>query len=183
MPRQKTISDEEVLSAALTVLGARGTGFTLSELAAHVGLSRATLIQRFGDREAILRRMAEHEVVLTREWLASLPLEHGDGALWQFLEEIVGSMGAGDGFGVRVALAALETDDPQLRRLAGQRYEMVQGAIAERLPDEAGRMERAGHLHAIIAGASMQWVASDRAVGLSDFILSRLRWALDHEHR
>jgi len=182
MPRQKTISDEQVLSAALAVLAAKGTGFTLSEVAEHVGLSRATLIQRFGDRSAILRRMAEHEVAMTREWLASLPIEQGEGALWRFLETIVGSMGAGEGFGVRVALAALETDDPYLRRLAGQRYMLVQRAIAERLPDSPQRLERAQHLHAIIAGASMQWVASDGAVGLSDFILRRLGWALEHEN-
>lgn len=180
MPRPKTVSDDEVLSGALEVLGARGTGFTLTEVAEHVGLSRATLIQRFGDRDALLVRMAEHEVALTREWLNGLPVEQGPKALWRFLETIVGSMGAGDGFSVRVAVAALETANPRLRVLAGQRYRLVQEAIAQRLPEGPDRMERAVHLHTIIAGASMQWAASDGSVGLADYILGRLRWAVDH---
>lgn len=181
MPRPKTVSDEDVLSGALEVLGAKGTGFTLSQVAEHVGLSRATLIQRFGDRDAILLRMAEHEVALTRDWLDGLPVEHGTDGLLRFLETIVGSMGAGEGFSVRVAVAALETENPRLRVLAGQRYRLVQEAIALRLPGGPDRMERAVHLHAIIAGASMQWVASDGSVGLADYIMQRLRWALAAE--
>lgn len=108
MPRPKRISDAKVLDAAVAVLAERGMGaFTLSEIAAKVGLSRATLIQRFGDRDAILRRMAEHEVAATRAYLDSLPVETGPPGLWRFLEEIVGSMGPGDGFAVRVAIAAM----------------------------------------------------------------------------
>lgn len=179
MPRPKTVSDEDVLSAALEVLGSKGTGFTLSDLASHVGLSRATLIQRFGDREAILIRMAEHEVALTRAWLDGLPLESGPGALWRFLETIVGSMGAGEGFSVRVTVAAVESTNRRLRMLAAERYALVQQAIARRLPYGTPQ-EAAAQLHAIIAGASMQWVASDGAVGLSEFILRRVRWSLDH---
>ncbi|GLQ55892.1 TetR/AcrR family transcriptional regulator [Devosia nitrariae] len=180
MPRPKTLSDEDVLASALEVLASRGTSFTLSEVAEHVGLSRATLIQRFGDRDAILLRMAQHEVALTRTWLDSLPVETGPDALWRFLETIVLSMGAGEGFSVRVAIAALEIENSALRVLAGQRYALVQEAIAARLPDTPERAETAAHLHTVIAGASMQWVASDGTTGLSDFILKRLRWAIEH---
>lgn len=178
MPRPKMVSDEEVLAAALDVLAAQGVAFTLSDLAGRVGLARATLIQRFGDREAILRHLAEYEVQATRHWLDSLPPEGGDGALWRFLERIVGSMGAGEGFSARVQIAALETRDPVLKACAARRYQMVQEAIAARLPEGPERQAMAGHLHAVIAGATMQWVATDGAVGLSDFVLARLRWAV-----
>lgn len=180
MPRPKTVSDHDVLSAALQVLGSRGPGFTLSDLAEHVGLSRATLIQRFGDRNAILIRMAEHEVAETRAWLDSLPVEAGPDALWHFLEQIVGSMGSGEGFAVRVTVAALEMENPTLRKLAGERYALVQQAIAARLPPAPDRDQTAVHLHTVIAGATMQWVASDGTTGLSAFVLQRLRWAIDH---
>jgi AcrR family transcriptional regulator len=178
MPRPKTVSDEAVLTGALAVLAARGAEFTLTDLAEHVGLSRATLIQRFGDRDAILLRMAQHEVALTRSWLDSLPVEAGQGALWRFLTTIVESMEPAQGFSARVAIAALEIRDPRLRVLAGQRYELVQRAIALRLPDGPDRKAQAGHIHAIIAGATMQWVATDGSTGLSAFILDRLRWFL-----
>ena len=162
MPRPKRVSDAEVLDAAVAVLAERGIGaFTLSEIAAKVGLARATLIQRFGDRDAILRLMAEHEVEATRAYLDGLPVETGPRGLWAFIEEIVGSMGPGDGFAVRVAIAAMEARDPDLRRLAGRRYALVQDAMATRIPDHPDRQEIARTLHAVIAGATMQWVVSD----------------------
>lgn len=180
MPRPKTISDEDVLAAALEVLAARGAAFTLADLAERIGLARATLIQRFGDREAILLRIAGFEVEATRRWLETLPVETGRDGLWQFLAGIVGSMGAGAGFSARVALAALEAQNPALRDLAQERYGLVQAAIAARLPEGPERAQTAAHLHAVIAGSTMQWVASAGATGLADFVLDRLRWSLDH---
>jgi AcrR family transcriptional regulator len=162
MPRPKRVSDAEVLDAAVAVLAERGMGaFTLSEIAGRVGLARATLIQRFGDRDALLRLMAEYEVAATRAYLDGLPVETGLRGLWSFIEEVVGSMGPGDGFAVRVAIAAMEARDPYLRMLAGRRYALVQDALAARIPDHPDRQEIARTLHAVIAGATMQWVASD----------------------
>lgn len=178
--RPKTISDEDVLAAALEVLAENGDSFTLSDLANRVGLSRATLIQRFGNREAILLRIATYEADATQTWLDSLPLDGAGNGLWPFLEQIVTSMGHGEGFSARVTLAALEARDPALRALAHRRYTLVQGAIAARLPAGPERERTAAHLHAIIAGATMQWVATDGDVGLSDYVLERLRWALTH---
>jgi TetR/AcrR family transcriptional regulator, macrolide resistance operon repressor len=179
MPRPKTVSDRDILTAALQVLGSRGMGFTLTDLAQHVGLSRATLIQRFGDRSALLIRIAEQEIEETRLWLDSLPIRQSPQGLWLFLQEIVGSMGSGEGFSVRVAVAALEAESPELRRLAGERYGLVQQAISKRLPPAPDRAEVASHLHSVIAGATMQWVASEGDTELSQFVLARLRWALD----
>ncbi|WP_408595120.1 TetR/AcrR family transcriptional regulator (plasmid) [Paracoccus marcusii] len=178
MPRPKLVSDEDVLAAALDTLAEQGMTFTLSDLARRVGLSRATLIQRFGDRNAILRHIAEFEVSATRAWINAYPLETGAEGLWKFLEAIVRGMGGGEGFSARVQIAALEVRDPALRALAQERYQMVQTAIAERLPEGLPNKETAAHLHAVIAGATMQWVVTDRMVDLSDFVLHRLRWAM-----
>ena len=180
MPRPKTISDEDVLAAALEVLADKGVDFTLADLARRVGLSRATLIQRFGDREAIVLRIASFEVDVTRKWLDGMAIEVGRVGLWGFLENVVGSMGTGDGFSARVTLAALEARSPALRKLAHERYQLVQAAIAARLPEGPERDNIAVHLHSVIAGASMQWVATNGSVGLSEFVLGRLRWTLDH---
>lgn len=64
MTRPKTVSDESILQAALDLLGEKGASFTLTDIAQRVGLSRATLIQRFGNREAILVRMSQQNL----EW-------------------------------------------------------------------------------------------------------------------
>ena len=177
MPRPKTVSDEGVLEAAVAVLAREGMGFTLTDVARSVGLSRATLIQRFGDRDSLLRRMASHEVEATRAWLDSLPFETGPDALDRFLSTIVLGMGSGGGFSARVAIAALEARDPALRRHAAQRYALVIDAIAARLPPGEDREAMACHLHAVIAGATMQWVASPQTEDLGAFVLARVRQA------
>jgi len=175
MPRPKRVADEEILDAASALLAEKGSiDFTLAEVAAKVGLSRAALIQRFENRDRILRAMAAREVVLTERYLASLPLERSLEGLRAFLDEIVGSMGRGEEFGGRVLFAWLEAHDPALRIHADQRYRLVQAAIAARVPVELGDAEMiARHLHAVVAGASMQWVAR-QDTGLADAVLARL---------
>lgn len=165
------------MGAAMAVLAERGMAeFTLSDIARRVGLARATLIQRFGDRDAILLLMAEHEVQATRDYLATLPFEAGAAGLWRFIDEIVRSMGTGEGFSVRVTLAAIEARDPALKRLADQRYRFVQKAMADRIPDRKDGEEIARHLHAVIAGATMQWVVADHD-DLAAFVLERVAWS------
>jgi AcrR family transcriptional regulator len=54
-PRPKTISDASLVDTALHVLAARGAGrLRLSDVAAASGLAPATLLQRFGSRDALL---------------------------------------------------------------------------------------------------------------------------------
>lgn len=178
MPRPKTISDAEVIEAALATLAEKGPAFTITDIADRVKLSRATLIQRFGDRQAILLRMADFQVEQTRLWLDGMPSESGPAAFRAFVETIVNSMGEGAGFSAHVAIAALEARDPALRARAAERYRLVQQAIAERAAFHRDPMGFAGHVHAVIAGATMQWVADHGQSGLADFILARLRWAI-----
>lgn len=180
MPRPKTVSDEQVLDAANRILFERGAAdFTLSEIAAHVGLSRAALIQRFKNRDTILRLMAKREVEATRAYLNGLPSASGGQGTWQFLVEIVEGMGDGSDFPVRVHLAWLESRDAELRSLAHCRYQLVQSAIAQRLPvPEPTEAEGvAAMLHAVIAGATMQWIVT-RDGPLPDYVLARLRRAM-----
>lgn len=55
MPRRKKLSDAEVLSAALPVILLRGADrVTLPQLGEAVGLSPATLVQRFGSKLALV---------------------------------------------------------------------------------------------------------------------------------
>jgi TetR/AcrR family macrolide resistance operon transcriptional repressor len=180
MPRPKRVSDEAVLAAAAQLLFEGGSAqFTLSDVANAVGIARATLIQRFDNRETILRKVAERQVSITAQYLDGLPLKRGRDGLWQFLETIVGDMGDGEDFGVHVELAWLETADPELRSYAADRYALVQAAIAARMPASVAQpAEIAAHLHAVIAGATMQWVAG-REGSLSQYVLNRLKVALN----
>jgi hypothetical protein len=86
-------------------------------------------------------------------------------------------MGPGDGFAARLAIAPMGARDPEPRALAGQRYALVRDATAVGIPDHPGRHEIAGTPHAVIAGATMQWVASDHP-GLAADVLDQLGRAL-----
>ncbi|RMA40692.1 TetR family transcriptional regulator [Rhodophyticola porphyridii] len=68
MPQPMTVSDATVLDAARQVLADKGAAFTLSDVAGRLCLSRAKLIQRFGEHDAILRKMARCQVDATTSW-------------------------------------------------------------------------------------------------------------------
>jgi AcrR family transcriptional regulator len=57
MPRNRTIPDDVVLSAALDIVHADGpAALSFGTLAARVGLAGSTLVQRFGSRPRLLQR-------------------------------------------------------------------------------------------------------------------------------
>lgn len=61
MPRAKTISDETVLDAVLALVTAAGPAALTFARAGHAaGLSPATLVQRYGNREALLQATLLH---------------------------------------------------------------------------------------------------------------------------
>jgi AcrR family transcriptional regulator len=58
-PRPRTVSDEEILEATARVIGRRGPQrLTLAEVGGEVGLSAATLVQRFGSKRELLLAFA-----------------------------------------------------------------------------------------------------------------------------
>jgi AcrR family transcriptional regulator len=63
VPRRKTIPDYQVLDALFGALLTTGpAGLTFARAAKACGLSAATLVQRYGDREALV------EAILLRAW-------------------------------------------------------------------------------------------------------------------
>jgi AcrR family transcriptional regulator len=61
MPRHKTLSDPDVLDAALALMHGRGPeGLTFASLASATGLSGATLVQRFGSKAALRQAALLH---------------------------------------------------------------------------------------------------------------------------
>jgi TetR/AcrR family macrolide resistance operon transcriptional repressor len=72
MPRPKLISDDQVLDATRKVMLRQGVaGFTLSDVAEEVGLSRAALIQRFDNRAGLEARVAAQGVEALRQLIAA----------------------------------------------------------------------------------------------------------------
>jgi AcrR family transcriptional regulator len=53
-PRPRTTSDEEILAATHRVISSVGPRFTLADVAKEIGLSPATLLQRFGSKKGLI---------------------------------------------------------------------------------------------------------------------------------
>jgi AcrR family transcriptional regulator len=58
-PRPRTVIDEDIIAAAAKVIGRVGPGkLTLADVGKEIGLSAATLVQRFGSKRGLLLAMA-----------------------------------------------------------------------------------------------------------------------------
>jgi AcrR family transcriptional regulator len=53
-PRPRTTSDEDILAATHRVISNVGPRFTLADVAKEIGLSPATLLQRFGSKKGLI---------------------------------------------------------------------------------------------------------------------------------
>ena len=61
MPRTRTISDTQVLDATITFVGRHGVDkLTFASLSEHIGLSPATLVQRFGSKKGLLAAVTRY---------------------------------------------------------------------------------------------------------------------------
>lgn len=173
-------SDEIILDAGLRLLLQQGPQrFSPTDVAAELGLHRAAPTRRFGGRHGLMQAMAARQVVLTRLWLDGFVLERSPAGLRAFLAGVAAAMGEGGGFSAHLALAAMEAEDADMGRAAAERYALMQQAIAARVPAGLALPPDAvaGLLHAVIAGAPLQWVASGQG-RLDDFVQMRLEQAL-----
>jgi AcrR family transcriptional regulator len=58
-PRPRTVTDVDIIAAAARVIGRLGPGkLTLADVGKEIGLSAATLVQRFGSKRGLLLAMA-----------------------------------------------------------------------------------------------------------------------------
>lgn len=156
MARPKLVSDTDVLEATRRVMLRQGSErFTLSDVAAEVGLSRAALIQRFENKAGLASRLATHQLEGLQRLIAAYPVPNkGPRQVLPFLDKAL------EAFDISVLLA-----DPAATGL-------LRDAIVSRL-DEPSRQraaEVADMLMTVLAGAAAE---GDRA-----HIASRLRLAL-----
>lgn len=159
MARRKTISDETVLEAALQVMVAKGpSDFTLADIARATGIAPATLVQRFGDKHGlVVAAFAQDNRAFARA-LRELPPGRGAAAViavFRLLSPGVEDVGL---FADQLLWLRQDMRDPDLNRLARERFAMLRETIAERMPplaippDEAARLAEAQW-----QGALNQW--------------------------
>jgi AcrR family transcriptional regulator len=169
-PRPRRLSDAAILEAAFEVV--RRTGperFTLADVGQEVGLSAATLVQRFGSKRALLLAMLQQSVTRTDDRFAKSiapgesPIETLYAAVLDRFRAVDSPNTLSNGF----AFLMLENSDPEFHELAAESannaiagYKTMldaaveAGELNEELVDTALLAET---IHALTWGALMMW--------------------------
>lgn len=176
MPRRKTISDREILDRALPLMASAGpAGFTLAELGRTVGVSPATLLQRFGDKQSLIEKALSQDNERFVEWLAALPAGVGAEAVIAVYAEATKLFGDTPSMADHLLWLREDIRDPALNRLAHQRFKLFRREIVKRMPPMPIPADRAAQLlDAQYHGAVIQWALEPRGK-LSAFMTRSLR--------
>jgi AcrR family transcriptional regulator len=163
MARTPTVSDDEIFDAATKVIRLRGVNaFTLSEVAAETGLSRAAIILRFKSTRALKADILTRMIEEFGERLSQLPkTPSGDHllAVAAFIGETVGSRESSASF---FSSYAANVEDPQLVALEKKRGEMLRQAITRVMPETSLEHESAVALFtAHLTGCIISWLGSE----------------------
>jgi AcrR family transcriptional regulator len=146
MPRKRTISDQDLLDAALVVVRAAGPeALTFAAAASASGLAASTLVQRFGTKAGLLRGALLRAWDLLDEQTAAAAAAAGPGP-GGVVDMLVGLSGSYDAHDFADQLRVLREDlrDPVLRE-RGQRWlamlgQEVQRRLEPAAPDGIGEL-------------------------------------------
>ncbi|HUO89696.1 MAG TPA: TetR/AcrR family transcriptional regulator [Rhizomicrobium sp.] len=182
MARRKTISDEDVLSAAIRAMYAGGPAdFTLAGVAAAAGIAPATLIQRFGDKHGLIVAAVAHDNDLFAAALAKLPKGRGAEAVIDVFRVLMAGNDedvadvSDEGFGEGLLWLHQDMRDPDLNRLCRERFALLRAAIVARLPPLALPPQQAAQLiEAMWNGALIQW-GIERKGRLDAYVFNSLK--------
>ncbi len=181
MARPKTASDEAILQAAHRVFVRRGyDGFTLSEVAREVGISRAAIIQRFESTHALKMTLTRSMVDQFCKLMDSLPVSR-DGDALVSLTAFIGQMVADrQQLGFFMQNLAADMNDEALAKLEAERGRALYTAIAVRMPELTLPHESAVKLFAAhLGGALMQWQLEPEHIDARTYLVERTRAWLD----
>ena len=168
-PRPRTVSDAEILAATGRVIGRVGpVKLTLAAIAREVGLSPATLVQRFGSKRGLLLALGKQGEGADEDvFLAGLRAKHDSPlvVLREYLLCFAGMAKTPDELANHLAAFQMDIVDPELRsvtRAIGERHEAsVRELLGEAL--EAGELRGcepralAPVLLALVQGALLGW--------------------------
>lgn len=168
MPRVRTVSDAAILDAAARAIGRVGPAkVTLAMVGKDVGLSPATLLQRFGSKRGLLLTLAKSSATADRARFRSLRLEAASplAALQRMLIEMAGDFQTPDEVAYHLAFLPMAVTDKAFREQAARLSTVHQQEMAllldeavqagEIIPTDTGRLAQA--MYALWNGAILQW--------------------------
>lgn len=181
MPRRKTIADDELLAAAGELMSREGpAALTFAAVAARTKLSPATLVQRFGSREAMMRAS------LLRMWdsldaaTAAADRKHAvepAGAIALLVQLSAGYASSRNDDDIAQGLLLLREDfrDPGLRARGVAWGEALARALGRRLSSDPAQQKLLGRLMASQWQGALIWWGFSRAGALRHHVRRELR--------
>ena len=159
MPRPRRISDEAVLDAALRVMMRTGPAdFTLAEAGREAGVSAATLLQRFGDKQTLIVRALSRDLEGFEKRLEDAPPIPGRESVLDLFWLITPDTDDAEAFADQLPWLREDFRNPELNRLSRQMFTALRAAVAIRLPPLPVPAETAARLlEAQWQGAMNQW--------------------------
>ena len=135
MSRPKLISDEAVLDAAIRVMMRTGPGdFTLAEAGREAGVSAATLLQRFGDKQTLIVRALTRDVAGFVERIAGAPTAPSREAVLDLFWLVTPDTDDAEAFADQLPWMREDFRNPELNRLSREMFTALRAAVAARLP-------------------------------------------------
>lgn len=121
MPRPRTVGDDDILKAAATAIAEDGPAdITLAAVGGRVGLSPATLLQRFGSKRGLMLALAESGPDWAAEKFRVASAQHPSPleALVAALRAMTASVASPETMANQLACLQLDLRDPDFHRLA-----------------------------------------------------------------
>src|SRR5512140_3168276 len=175
-PRPRRLPDSAILDAAVKVVSRTGPErFTLADVGQEVGLSAATLVQRFGSKRLLMLAMLEQMTsIVNGRFTAKLeegetPLESLYAAALDRADPNHGPEQVANG----IAFLLMEINDPEFHAIAISSAQKAVEAYKSRLDDaiedgdltDSGidTLELAETIHSMTLGSLMMWVINREA--------------------
>lgn len=185
MTRPKTLEDEIVLEKTLELIMQHGAAtFTLRQVSKKVGLSPATLLQRFGTRNKLLAKAIHHHNAKVRDRLAKTRLTAKgtpEKAIVRMLLEDAESIEKPADVAAGLDILKMDIIDKDLKESAKEYFDLRIEFIENLLPKKKGRDSReiAMFLLDVWQGAIMMWALCGKGE-LRPHLKRRLEFALEN---
>lgn len=167
-PRPRTIDDAAVLAGAARTIARLGPGATtLADIGTEVGLSAATLVQRFGSKRGLLLAMVAGAADETRRELAGLRARHASplAALRAYAARFAAMAEAPSTLAHHLAFLQLDLTDAEFRAHALAQARAARDGVRALLDDAVAAAELrdvdtaalARTVQALLGGSLLAW--------------------------
>lgn len=167
--RPKTITDERLLAAAAEVIGRKGPGFTVADVAERAGVSVGTVAGRFGSKSGLLQALTRQATAQNERRMreaAAARADPADGlraALLTWFEDLTDPAEAQN----HLAQLGVDLIDPTLRALLADLFEATERTVLAltrqvELPRGPAPERAARVLTGLLQGVSMDWSVRPR---------------------